>query len=103
MPTWVVKPSGLPNGLGQLEYYGNSDNEAQAEAQAEAALKDKNKDKITASITVPGNTSLVAGVNINLTGVGKFSGKWLISRSTHSVEPSGGYTSNIDARKILQE
>lgn len=54
------------------------ENETQAQAKAKGALKEKNKDKITGSITVAGNVKLVAGINIELTGIGKFpeSGMW---------------------------
>ncbi|MDR3133024.1 MAG: hypothetical protein LBU42_03250 [Prevotellaceae bacterium] len=79
----------------------DAENGEQARAQGKAALKNKVKEKYSGSITVPGNVKLVSGVNINLTGIGQFSGKWLIVSSSHSVEPSGGYTTSLDVHKVV--
>jgi phage protein D len=46
-----------------------------------------------------GNTEVVSGVNITLSGVGKFSGKWHVTSSTHKVD-GGGYTTEVTAYKI---
>jgi phage protein D len=80
-----------------------AENYEQAMALGQAGLKNKKREKYSASITVPGNTRLVSGVNIGIDGVGRFSGKWIILSSTHSMDPAGGYTTNIEARKVLQE
>ncbi|MDR3134259.1 MAG: hypothetical protein LBU42_09640 [Prevotellaceae bacterium] len=77
------------------------ENEQQALAIGKAKLNDKKREKYSGSLTVPGNTKLVAGINIELTGVGKFSGKWHIISSTHTIDPSGGYTTGVEIRKIL--
>lgn len=76
------------------------ENEQQAAAIGKAKLADKKREKYSGSLTVPGNTKLVAGVNIELTGIGKFSGKWHVISSTHTVDPSGGYTTGVEIRKI---
>ena len=62
--------------------------------------KEKNKDKITGSITVAGNVKLVAGINIELTGIGKFSGKWHVVSSAHDLDNSSGYVTTATIRKI---
>jgi phage protein D len=77
------------------------ENEQQAAAIGKAKLKEKQRDKYRGSLTMPGNIKLVAGVNIELTGIGKFSGKWHVISSSHTVDPSGGYTTSVDIRKIL--
>lgn len=99
---WQIKPSGDPAKKDTLIVGGRAENESQAQAKAKGALQDKNKEKITGSISVPGNTKLVAGVNVELTGVGEFSGKWHITQSTHSVDAGSGYTTDITVRKIVQ-
>lgn len=78
------------------------ENETQAQAKAKGELKDKNKDKITGSITVEGNVKLVAGINIELAGIGEFSGKWHVVSSSHSIDNSGGYTTDASIRKIKE-
>ena len=76
------------------------ENETQAQAKAKGALKEKNKDKITGSITVAGNVKLVAGINIELTGIGKFSGKWHVVSSAHDLDNSSGYVTTATIRKM---
>lgn len=98
---WEIQPSGKTGEADTLVIHGRVENDTQAQARAKGALKNKNKDKISGSITVNGNTQLVAGVNMDLTGIGEFSGKWQIVASTHQIEPSGGYTTDVTVRKII--
>jgi phage protein D len=78
-----------------------ADSDDEGKAQAEKALQEKNREKITGAITVPGSVKLVAGVNVDLTGLGKFSGKWHVVSSTHTVEPGSGYVTEAEIRKIM--
>jgi hypothetical protein len=48
---------------------------------------------------VYGNPILVAGNNVELTGFGELSGKWHIKKSTHRIDRSGGYTTDLDLEK----
>ena len=52
------------------------------------------------SITVAGNVKLVAGINIELTGIGKFSGKWHVVSSAHDLDNSSGHVTTAAIRKI---
>ena len=79
----------------------NVDNDAQAQARARGALKEKNKDKTTGSVGFDGDTRIVAGMNIDLTGYGQFSGKWHVFEARHSVDSQGGYTTEASIRKIV--
>lgn len=102
---WKITPSEQDGGKGTLTndiWQGNvtAENDTQAQAKAKGALKAKNKDKITGTITVPGNVKLVAGVNIELSDIGQFSGKWHVVSSGHSIDNSGGYTTDASIRKI---
>ncbi|MDR2449781.1 MAG: hypothetical protein LBD52_07470 [Prevotellaceae bacterium] len=100
---WEIKqPDGQDEKLGTLVVNANVESDDQAGAVAKGSLKNANKDKIKGSFTIFGNTKLVAGVNIDLTGIGKFSGKWHIISSSHTVEPSGGYTTSVEVRKIME-
>ena len=102
---WKIEPSDQEGGKGTLSkdtWQGDVtvENETQAQAKAKGALKEKNKDKITGSITVAGNVKLVAGINIELTGIGKFSGKWHVVSSAHDLDNSSGYVTTATIRKI---
>lgn len=79
----------------------NADNDGAAEARTRGALKEKNKDKVTGDISMEGNTAIVAGINITLSGYGQFSGKWHVVETRHTVDPSGGYTTDATIRKIV--
>lgn len=63
-------------------------------------MDEKNKEKETASMTLRGNFSLLAGQNVELTDFGKFSGKYAIEKSTHSL--SGAYTTDIELKRIKE-
>jgi phage protein D len=80
---------------------GRIENHAQGDAKAWAKLHAKNAEKITGSLSLPGNAKLVAGVCIELTGFGQFSGKWFIVSSTHEVSRDSGYTTSSEIRKVV--
>jgi phage protein D len=68
--------------------------------QAQATMDEKNKEKETASMTLRGNFSLLAGQNVELTDFGVLSGKYAIEKSTHSL--SGAYTTDIELKRIKE-
>ena len=72
---------GINGGQDQLTIRGRVETDGQAKAKAGCSLKKRNKEKVTGSFSVPGNPKLVVGVNIELTGIGAFSGKWHIRRN----------------------
>lgn len=74
--------------------------DAVASAKAKGGLSETNKDKITGSVTVPGRSTLVAGVNIELTGFGNFSGLWHVTQASHTVDPSTGWVTDLSIRKL---
>ncbi|OUE50269.1 phage late control D family protein [Citrobacter amalonaticus] len=72
----------------------------EAKRKARAALRHKNRYQSTGALSLVGDTRMVAGVTISISGVGKFSGKYLVSKATHSISQSG-YVVNIELRKVL--
>lgn len=75
---------------------------SQGEAQALAAkrLRLHNKFSRSASFTMPLDLSLVAGVNIELSGWGGWDGKYTVKQAKHTVgSPS---TTQVELRKILE-
>ena len=72
----------------------------QAEAQARAALLEANRLKVTGTITVPGDPCLLAGVTIQLGGMGRLSGKYLVQNSTHRVARGSGYSTSVEVTYV---
>ncbi|EAS5670204.1 late control D family protein, partial [Salmonella enterica] len=73
----------------------------EAKRKAKAALRLKNRYQNTGSLVLPGDTRFIAGVTLNLSGFGKFSGKYLVSKATHAIS-SGGYTTSIELRRVIE-
>ena len=71
-----------------------------AERLAKKKLREKNSDEFTGSFSVLGNIGLLAAVNVMLSGYGRFDGKYIITRATHSAG-SGGYNTDIEVRRCL--
>lgn len=82
-----------------LEIKAKCANEAEAVQLAENWLRMRNKFSRTASFTLPGNTSLVAGVTLLLVDWGGWDGKYMVKQATHTIGGSG-YTTQIDLRKV---
>lgn len=82
-----------------LQIRTKAETPAQAEAKATAALHRKNSAKREGTVTMEGNPLLVAGNNLYLTGLGEFSGKYYIKKSTHRIT-KGGYTSDVEIKQI---
>jgi hypothetical protein len=77
--------------------------DAEAEKVAKKRLRQKKKDEHTASLTLgPGDTHLVGGVNVNVSGWGGHDGKYAVTKAKHSVNSSGGYGTEIELRKCLE-
>lgn len=72
---------------------------AEAEEKAENLLHDANKHEISGTIDIPGNLRIVAGINVELTGLGRYSGKYVIETATHSIDGKGGYTTSAQIRR----
>lgn len=72
-----------------------------AETVAKAYLRLANKYEMTASFTFPGNPLYCAGMTINLEGFGAWDGKYMIRQAKHTVSGSGGYTTALKLRAVL--
>jgi phage protein D len=64
--------------------------------QARAALAAANRLKVSGSFDVVGNTKLVAGITIELTGLGRLSGRFKVTKSKHKVDRSGAYVTSVE-------
>lgn len=73
---------------------------AEATRLAEKLLRLHNKFEKRVKITLPGNPSLFASEGIDLKDFGAFDGRYIITKSVHSVGGSG-YKTDIELRKTL--
>lgn len=70
-----------------------------ATAKATAALAAANRVVADGSLSLVGDPTLVAGRTIELTGMGRLSGRFLILDSTHRLSRSG-YTTELEVRGV---
>lgn len=83
-----------------LKVKGDAKKGSQATAKVKAGIWEKNRFKQTCRIgSLQGDPSLVAGVNIDLTGFGVASAKYHITSSSHSISGDGAYLMNLELRK----
>lgn len=111
-----TKPSGeVVQGTAYVEDYKSNDdnnqcleitaavaNAGEAKALAEKKLREHNKFELTAAFTLPGNPTLTAGRTVMLRGWGMWNGKYMIKQAKHTVDGSGGYTTQISLRRVLE-
>jgi phage protein D len=84
----------------ELDIHSRVENTQQAEAKTKAALHKKNSVECDGSVSLPGNTLLIAGNNFELTGMGTLSGINHILTSTHTIDKGGGYIVTADVKRI---
>lgn len=84
----------------ELNDYAKAENQQQAGAIGKSKLHAKNSLEQTTTIAIPGNTLIVSGVNVELTGFGKFSGKYHVINTDHSVSKGSGFSTSFTAKKV---
>lgn len=86
----------------QLEVTAKVTSIAEAQTLAAKRLRLHNKYAKTATLTLPGDPDLLAGVTVILESWGLWDGKYIISQSRHTVNGSGGYETQITLRRVLE-
>lgn len=76
-------------------------NTAEARKLAMKRLRQKNKNEFKASVSMSGDTRLVAGVTVELSDYGAFDGKYIIETAKHDISRSG-YKTDLTLRKVLE-
>ena len=71
----------------------------EAKRLARAKLRQLNLKSVTGSITLIGNTRMVAGAVVKIVGFGSFDGNFYIESADHEVS-SSGYTTTINIRRV---
>lgn len=72
---------------------------SEAETKAKGELRKANKSETKLNITIVGNTKLVSSNTVNITGLGKYSGKYYIDKISHQLK---AYKLTIDLHKVLE-
>ncbi|GKT21648.1 contractile injection system protein, VgrG/Pvc8 family [Acidovorax sp. SUPP3334] len=83
-----------------LKITSRSESNAQAKAKSRAALKHAQDQATVCNCTMWGSPRLVAGVNADLEDFGQLSGRYQVARSTHRIERQGGYTTELEMRRV---
>lgn len=91
----VSKPS-----ADTLKLNSRVESHAQAKAKTKAALARAGDAATTATLNLWGNPKLVAGMNVELDGFGKLSGRYQIARSKHDLARNSGYATEIEVRRV---
>lgn len=92
--------TGLETSGSVLTIYERAENFQQAEEMGRAALHRANTRAQEGTLVFPGNPLILAGVNIELTGMGRLSGIYHVKKSVHSLTPSGAYTTDVEVKKV---
>lgn len=77
-----------------------TENKAHTQRLAKAALRVSKSLEREGGLSLPGNTRIVAGANIELEGWGVLDGLWLIKSATHKIDRSSGYTTDPEVRHV---
>lgn len=85
----------------QLEIRQKVENAEEARKLAAKLLRLHNKYTKTASLTVPGNPALVAGITVSLADFGAWSGRYMVKQSKHTISGSG-YVTQLSLRNVLE-
>lgn len=83
-----------------LEIRDRVESQQQASLKARSRLYHHNSKQQVMEIELEGNVALMAGVNINLTGMGINSGTWNIFESDHSITRSEGYKTKAKGKRL---
>jgi phage protein D len=69
-----------------------------ARKKAKAELRAANREETTLSLKIDPHKGLTSAMNVDVTGFGKFDGKYFIDKITHNI--SGGYTMDLEMRRV---
>lgn len=81
-----------------LRVYDTAENQTQADILARSSLFRKNSEFRTGTLSMKGNEKYVAGLIINVQGIGLFSGNYVITGSTHTINKNAGYRTELNLK-----
>ncbi len=95
------EPDEAPNTGKVLTINKRIEHPAQAERVAKAELRANNCKEMTGSISGMGDTRMIAGTVLKLSGWGHFDSDYVITQATHSISRDAGYTTSCELVKAL--
>jgi len=103
-PVGVSTPDGYPVGfLGHasdtLTVLSRSQDENIAKIKARAKLHLKNREECTGSLTMKGNTTWMAGLTFELSGMGMLGGPYFVEKATHTINRNDGYKTVLEIKR----
>lgn len=84
----------------KLEIRGRAENEQQAELKSRVALYRANSLQQEGTFETPGNIYAVAGNNVELQGIGNFSGVYYLENSSHVIDKDGEYITQGAIKRV---
>lgn len=95
---YEAEQGGKPQQDKTLTLDRKADSPKDAARQAKGAMQKANSKEETVTIELMGNTRLVAGTTVDMTGFGTFSGRYIIQKADHKIGNSG-YTCSLELSK----
>ncbi|MBT2869757.1 phage protein D [Chromobacterium violaceum] len=92
-------PGGKASSADVVKLTRKSGGREQAELQAKAEMERRQLARTEMSVTVDGSPQLAAGRNVELSGFGKLSGRYLIERARHRLSRQEGYICELDLKR----
>lgn len=81
----------------------NASSDAVAKTKANAQQNKADNKQAEGRLSIAGDTRLTAGASFDLTGFGRFDGKWQIQQATHRISRGSGYTTEVEFLKVLKK
>jgi phage protein D len=78
--------------------YVKVENKQQAEIAAAASLYRKISEQMEGDMNMEGAPTVVAGVAMEVVGIGKLSGIWYVSKTYHTITRKAGYTTRAEVK-----
>jgi len=97
---FLFTPNGAPIVGSILEIEKRVKDEDEAKRVAERSLRNANRDEVVLSLDLVGDAAMRSGLNIDVFGAGKLSGKYHIDQARHSVR-GAGYVTSVGAHRVL--
>lgn len=83
-----------------LQVKDRCENKAQAIARAKAELRKSHGRQMAGTLGLDGNVFLVAGTNVDLTGMDELNGVYQIRQARHTLDRAGGWSVENEVQRI---
>jgi len=74
----------------------------QAQARAQAMQEEHEADKAQMEVTLPGDPQLMAGSAVDVRGLGRLDGRYVITEARHDIDVASGYVSTLAMKRLSE-